>query len=312
MVCRPEDATSTDLAVRHLFGALGWQLSEDEKDCPFSDVFSALGVTFDLRGCPNGYFESGNTQSRKDELSARVDAILKADELDPQLSMNLRSRFLFAESQVYGRVAKYALRSIGQPALDSRTCRLTSDITFHLNWLKERVLLAPPRGISVGAGETFFLFLDGACTEHGEGSEWTGTSIQGVLFGQTGSCYGCFGELLCEQVTDAWSGLGKKQLIFEAEVMPYLVALRLWEKVLAGKPVFVFIDNEAARAGMVRLGVSKEADIDLIPYFCRVPTFSNLADGPSRGRFDLSVFCGAERIRVSGELLSECAGLYST
>lgn len=114
-------------------------------------------------------------------------------------------------------------------------------------------------------------------------------------------------------------------MIFEAEVMPYLVALKLWQKELPGKTVFVFIDNEAARAAwinasadsefaskMVRLGVSCEAAMDLIPYFCRVPTFSNLADGPSRGQFDLSVFCGAKRIRVDGKMLSECAGLYST
>lgn len=326
VVCRPEDATSTDLAVRHLFGALGWQLSEDEKDCPFSDVFSALGVSFDLRGCPKGYFEIGNTQSRKDELSARVDAILKADELDPQLSMSLRSRFLFAESQVYGRVAKHALRCVGQPALDSRTFRpLTSDIIFHLNWLKERVLLAPPRKISVEPRETFFLFLDGACTEHGEGSEWTGTSIGGVLFGQIRHDL-CFkDQLFLAKATPSICDLLGQQFAKTSITASCLVALRLWEKVLAGKSVFVFIDNEAARAAwinaaadsefasrMVRLGVSKEADLDLIPYFCRVPTFSNLADGPSRGQFDLSVFCGAERIRVRGDLLSECAGLYST
>ena len=64
-VCRPEDASSTDLAVRHFFGTFGWELSSDpEKDLPFSERFSALGVSIDLAMCPEGRFTIGNTEAR--------------------------------------------------------------------------------------------------------------------------------------------------------------------------------------------------------------------------------------------------------
>lgn len=48
-ISRPEDVQSTDMFVRLLFRALGWELSTGaDKDAPFSEVFSALGVQLDI------------------------------------------------------------------------------------------------------------------------------------------------------------------------------------------------------------------------------------------------------------------------
>ena len=50
IIIAPEDcAKETDRAVRLFFQLLGWKLAlEDAKNKPFSRVFSALGVVFDL------------------------------------------------------------------------------------------------------------------------------------------------------------------------------------------------------------------------------------------------------------------------
>ena len=322
VICRPRDAASTDMTVKHMFGALGWQLSEDDKDAPFSKVFSALGVTFDLTHCQEGYFEIGNTTSRKEELSNRLDSILAGDELTPQESMSMRSRFMFAESQVFGRVAKLALTAVSQPSLMSKAAKpLGDNLVFHLRWLKHRVLDAPPRRISATPRTTYYLFLDGACTEP-KADEWSGTSIGGIMFDEQGRGVGCFGEVLGDDITAKWSGDGRTQLVFEAEVMPYVVALKVWGHILKSSCVFVFIDNEAAKASwinanadshfakeMVHTGVSMEAGLDVAPFFCRVPTFSNIADEPSRGRFDMCFALGANRVELDQKLLFSCAGL---
>ena len=110
--------------------------ADAEKDKPFDAVFSALGVQFDLRECPNGTFAIGNTEARKEELCDRLSDILAANALTPQESMSLRSRLLFAESQIYGRMAKLALAAVGGPSLSRRTMApLGDELIFHLRWL---------------------------------------------------------------------------------------------------------------------------------------------------------------------------------
>ena len=92
---------------------------------------------------------------------------------------------------------------------------------------------------------------------------------------------------------------------------------------MARKRVLIFIDNEAASraswiAGradsayanrMIHLGASFEAELEVMPYFCRVPTFSNLGDGPSRMDFDACLALGARRWAVESDVLVRCAGL---
>ncbi len=84
------------------------------------------------------------------------------------------------------------------------------------------MLLSPPRRISVNRKDIFHIFLDGACTERRLDEEWSGTSIGGVVFNEHGNGVGCFGEVLPPLVTDAWRREDKEQLIFEAELMPYV------------------------------------------------------------------------------------------
>ena len=58
---------------------------------------------------------------------------------------------------------------------------------------------------------------------------------------------------------------------------------------------------------MIHQGTLLEPDLNTTPYFCRVPTTSNLADGTSRLDFKLCLQLGAEETAVDFAVLRECA-----
>ena len=84
-------------------------------------------------------------------------------------------------------------------------------------------------------------------------------------------------------------------MIGQAEIFPALVARHTWKGRLAGKRVVWFIDNESARAALVKqyspvvasLNIlvqctAMDAQTGLESWYARVPTASNPADAPSR------------------------------
>ena len=102
VVCREGEAEHTDRLVRFFFETFGWGLStDDEKNCQFSEIFDAFGVQFDLRDAPKGVLQIGNTDKRKAELGQLVQDILQQNRLPPKEAESLRSRLMFAESQVW-------------------------------------------------------------------------------------------------------------------------------------------------------------------------------------------------------------------
>ena len=113
-----------------------------------------------------------------------------------------------------------------------------------------------------------------------------------------------------------------RKKVFEGELLPYLVGLSLLPQVFEGRDVLVFIDNEAARKTFVKAFTRSdegalildsvlplEEDLDVRSYFCRVPTSSNPADGPSRGDFSLAEKLGCHRVRVSDSWLATALNL---
>ena len=146
------------------------------------------------------------------------------------------------------------------------------------------------------------------------------TSVGGLLCSKQGDGIECFGEYLPEDVVMKWANGVRTQLVFEAEILPYLLSLALWGDRLRGCKLLVFLDNEAARHNwisghadatfaryMTHAGTLLEASLMVDPFFARVPTFSNLADGPSRMSFDVCSKLGAKRIRLDEPFLRKCA-----
>ena len=321
-ICKDGTEQQTDRMVRMLFSCLGWTLSTDpSKDVDFSTSFQALGVEFDLTNVPKGFFTVGNTASRREELVTKINAILAADSISPSEAQSMRSRLLFAEAQLFGRFAKQALHVVGKAGLRNAELKpLDREFVISLRWMRDRVLTGRPRQIDCHHHATFFLFLDGACTPKTASEPWSGTSIGGVLVDGSGNPLSFFGHVLSEEWVRTWSEKDRSQNIFEAEVLPYLISLRIWSRILSRTCIFVFIDNEAARAAWITgfahsniaqqflsAGTALEADLEIHPFFARVPTHSNLGDDPSRGRFSDLEARGASRILLDDQYIRDCA-----
>eukprot|EP00439_Symbiodinium_sp_Y106_P085882 s148_g30.t1 len=61
-----------------------------------------------------------------------------------------------------------------------------------------------------------------------------------------------FGDHIPAHLVQQWRNTGRSQLIFFAELYPILIARRTWAKVLRNRRVLIFIDNEAAKAALIR------------------------------------------------------------
>ena len=135
------------------------------------------------------------------------------------------------------------------------------------------------------------LFGDGAC-------EATYDGIGAVLFDDALPLCEAFG---CEVPRDVAGVLrnatGNEQIIGQLEILPFVVALRVWRSVLrpAGRRVVIFVDNDAARYAMIK-GYSPSpvsralvselwsliTDLQLTVWFERVPSAGNPADAAIR------------------------------
>ena len=77
-------------------------------------------------------------------------------------------------------------------------------------------------------------------------------SIGGVLIASSGICQ-AFGAVVPEEIVHGWkTKLNQEQVIGQAELFPFVVARLIWSKYLRGRRVIYFVDNEAARLGLIK------------------------------------------------------------
>ena len=172
---------------------------------------------------------------------------------------------------------------------------ITGELAAALAVLKNRVVNGPPRAVSTRLANDWFVFTD-ACFEAGR-PEWT-AGIGGVLVAPDGKKVSCFG-LCCE--VDVLSTLGlsdKANPIYELEALAVLAAFDTWHGVLREAGVVCFVDNDGVFGSFVGCKSSSssftsfletvtrfESFAAITPWFERVSSIANVADGPSRGDF---------------------------
>ena len=106
-----------------------------------------------------------------------------------------------------------------------------------------------------------------------------------------------FGAVLPPVVVSLWATGPRDQVIAQAELLPTLLARRVWSRWLREQHVIFFLDNESARHALCRgfsphLGSAcilsacalLDARCGIRQWTARVPTACNPADDPSRGR----------------------------
>eukprot|EP00439_Symbiodinium_sp_Y106_P005116 s13732_g1.t1 len=129
-------ASNTDDVICTYFKLLGWLFAEQgDKAKPFAQMFSALGISVDLRNFLSGQvfftnterriaisvdlrnFLSGqvfftNTERRIAELQSSLKAVLSAGRLPSWEALRLRGRLQFADGQLFGRSGRGFLQAL--------------------------------------------------------------------------------------------------------------------------------------------------------------------------------------------------------
>ena len=135
-----------------------------------------------------------------------------------------------------------------------------------------------------------FVFTDGACEPADDGSYVA--SVGGVLI--CGDTRQYFGGRLDGSLVSRWMD-GKKHFIGLVELYAVVLARYHWDIFLKGRRVIFFVDNIPSMRSLIK-GTSSEREwrellrsLEYIEmrgptysWFARVPSDSNIADGPSR------------------------------
>ena len=280
-----------DLAQGVLFQLLGWEVSS-EKGADFDAVARILGVQIDLSESCIGVFTVCNVDARVKELVATIDHILSQQTLSAAEMRVLRGRLVFAEAQIFGRIAGLHMQQLGRWEHAVGHSPIDPDLEESLSFLRDRIILGGPRRIISDHGRTFHLYTD-ACLENGVGG------IGGVLLDQCGKVLSFFSQVVSEHQVALLNPKHKETIIFELEALAVLVGcttLLPAEGILPNDRIVVFIDNNSVLSRLISGRCGSELDgkifqhvleweynTNSVCWYERVPSAANVADGPSRG-----------------------------
>ena len=307
-VCVDGEESNVAFYVESLFRMLGiWFAETGSKAMPFGNVFKSLGLLFDLGPLCDGSFSLQHTDARKEELANSIEQLLIAKQCSPKDLERLHGRLIWFSAFIFGRMINQLVKQVSLLSLKKeRILVFDDDFTAVLNELKCTISSAKPVTITRNLCKTWYVFTDGA---YEPGTD-TPASVGGVLVSPSGSLVQCFGE----EVPRLLVGLLLKfsdHPIYEVEVLPVLLALKLWMRFLSGCPTVFYLDNVAARASYIKgVGannsatsfvkefVQLESRLRIYSWFGRVPSHSNVADAPSRLNFSDPILQGCERVRI--------------
>ena len=289
----PALSKSTELTAGSLFKLLGWIFAEEgRKSKPFDLQCEALGVLFDLAGSNKGICRIANTAARVEEISTEIHRLIQQGHVTQIEAQKLRGRMQFAESQIYGRTGKRCIGILKDFACRRRTNLLEREAMF-LKLFVSLLKSEEPRQVMSEHQKSIVIFTD-ACYEKDSRDRVCG--LGGILcdpFLGTN----CF--FSCQLDAGQRALLGepnRKQIIFEAETLCAVLAYNLWETNMTNRKSFLYVDNEGTKFCLIRgrsdnlvvdaiAGVFAEVEthVRTVCWISRVSSYSNIADGPSRG-----------------------------
>ena len=230
-------------------------------------------------------------------------------------ALEFRGRLVFSNSQTYGRKGALAYYHLGLKANHKgKGTHIDAGLNWALRWWKEQVAECKPRIVRTGRQlKPIYLFTDGSCDPDQSTPLGIKAAYGAVLFDPEDQTLETFGGDIGPNLLSILSNGGtKQQVVGQAELLPCHAAQVIWKDRLHNRRVVIYIDNEAARFGLIK-GTSPTLDSAWIinehwtmeslngttTWVERVPSASNCADGPSRGRFDILTNSGLTAKRVA-------------
>ena len=217
----------------------------------------------------------------------------------------MRGRMGYAYMQCAGRPMAPALRVLSERAESrSRDVAVDPKLRLALAELSWFFVNARPRLVDFRCNEApAILYTDGAFE--------SGVATCGaVLFSSRLDTPQFFGFTVPEQLVSEWHCLGSRHCVAQAELLPAFVAKVTWQKEPTCAKVLHFIDNDSVKEALSRGNTGSLASIELLSktirqevsnlsctWYCRVPSASNLSDGPSRLDFTFVLSQGFARAK---------------
>ena len=291
----PNLSSSAGAIAELIFGLTGWIFAkEGAKHVSFSQVVSVLGISIDLSHSKDGRCLFANTEKRISELKQSLSKCLEEGTLSKAMSLQLRGRLGFCESQIFGRVGNLAMKSLIDhayrvPFKKTIDGRCKQDILRLLDRLEHQ----GPRVVNGESSRVWILFTD-ASFEPGKDQALAG--LGAVLYDGLGNPVSQFSKMFSSAQIAQLQSIDRKTPIFELEVLALVLALVLWKETIAGAQVVCYLDNNGARDSAIKgyshfdpaslfleVLLSLEESTMICPWFARVPSKSNPSDPPSRG-----------------------------
>ena len=280
---------------------MGWDLSTD-KLVPYAECCKVLGVELILTKTPSGSFDVCNTQTRAEELIQSISGILKDGYLSKSDGEKLRGRLQFASNQLFGRRFRNCLQELNLHL--ARNLRaLSPNLEAALKLIVHLLSSNIPRTIGTGHANWFHLYVDASFEPDGF------SGVGGLLLAPSGTCIGCFSEVVTKDLLKALMRPDQETPIMELEALAIYVGVSLFENLVNDARLVVFTDNQSAQASVVKCksnnhnvdliirGIcSLEEKLNTVCWIERVPSYSNPADVLSRE--EILAYKGVNRSRM--------------
>ena len=307
-VCAEAAADEVTFCVESLLKLLGVTFAATGPKAPdFAQEFKTLGLMVDLSSSAEGSFTLGHTEKRCEELLESLKEIVKEDTVEVKALEKLHGRLVWFNSYVFGRELNAAVPVVSRHArMKAKSINKTDQLTKAVGFLIEELTRAKPVQLSTSHCNTYFIFTDGAF----EPTSDTPGTIGGLLVDEWGRSLEFFGLAVPSELMQQFLEFSEHP-IYELELLPVLVAIKLWAQILCRSHAVFYLDNNAAHsalvradgatpaaAGMVNEFVKFEKLLHLLPWFGRVPSYSNPADDASRLSFNVPWLALAKQKQV--------------
>ena len=303
-----KNGDQTKVVAEKLFALLGWDFATKEtKRLPFARRADVLGAVVDLSESQTSLIKVSNKPSRVEDLEEAMSLLRQTGWLSQPQAASLKGRLVFAEGQLFSRASAVMMPELRRRTLPGASgAAVNPALLEELEWMREFLISSIPRCVVANSTHAPAVvmtdaYLSDCCSKAGIGA---------VLLDARGSPWRVISEPVPED-TLALVQSETKFVITALEVLPVFIARYLWPEVFVNRRVFFFVDNDGARHSLIKSAspapsilrvlrniVRRQARDPAFLWFCRVPSASNVADGPSRGDCVEAVKAGATRTSV--------------
>ena len=293
---------STMFVLRETFNLLGLYL-DPEKSQPPAPVCAVLGVLFSMASLKSQKsFLVQAKPSRVANLRTTISQILENETLSAAQAASIVGKFGFLCSTLFGKVGRCCTGPLRQRQYSLHPSRsLTKSLRPSLQLMLQFLEFSPSRRISINYDSPVVLYTDASDVPFRVPQHVVGA----VLYDPHTSKLEYSSWSVPHGVISHW--LPRSNHMGQLELLAAPFAALTWAADLENRSVICFIDNDSAAANLVK-GYSKQPDssnlvgefwliissLKASVYIDRVESKSNLADGPSRLRYDSVLSLGAK------------------